>query len=340
MSLPSAKAAGAAARDAVATPSPGSLDASLMPFQREGVRRILAWDGRALLGDEMGLGKTLQAIAVARHYRREWPLLVLCPTSMAHTWADELERWCPELVPGQINLIKSHHNGALSSAAVTILTYGLVTNGKEKERLVANVMAAGFAVVIVDEAHYLKTRDSVRTKLILPLLAAAQRCVMLTGTPALNRPVELYPLLSTLRPQQPAWRTYSAFVQRYCAAKPTFFGGRRGLDVSGSSNEAELYALLCETLMVRRLKAEVLDELPPKQRQRVLVSLPPQARLARLTNESIGEPLTLAPSAPPRRRSRSTPSPARRTRCRAGRRSSGGACSPSLSSSWPQRRPR
>ena len=71
MSLPSAKAAGAAARDAVATPSPGSLDASLMPFQREGVRRILAWGGRALLGDEMGLGKTLQAIAVARHYRRE-----------------------------------------------------------------------------------------------------------------------------------------------------------------------------------------------------------------------------------------------------------------------------
>ena len=46
-----------------------------------------------ILADEMGLGKTLQAIAVARHYRREWPLLVLCPTSMAHTWADELERW-------------------------------------------------------------------------------------------------------------------------------------------------------------------------------------------------------------------------------------------------------
>ena len=68
------------------------------------------------------MGKTLQAIAVARHYRREWPLLVLCPTSMAHTWADELERWCPELVPGQINLIKSHHNGALSSAAVTMLS--------------------------------------------------------------------------------------------------------------------------------------------------------------------------------------------------------------------------
>jgi superfamily II DNA or RNA helicase len=259
---------------------PQSLDQRLLPFQREGVRQALAWSGRVLLGDEMGLGKTIQSIAIALHYQAEWPLLVLCPTSLSGSWADELERWCPHLLPGQINLVKSHHNGALQSAPVTILTYGLVTNGKEKERLAANVLVAGFKVVIVDEAHYLKGRDTVRSKLLLPILSGARRCVMLTGTPALNRPVELFPLLATLRPAQPEWKTYSCFVNRYCDAKRTFFGGRRGLDVSGSSQEAELYGLLSRLLMVRRLKADVLTQLPAKRRQRALVTLAPQATRA------------------------------------------------------------
>ena len=70
------------------------LSAALLPFQREGVAKGVAWDGRVLLGDEMGLGKTLQAIAIAMHYHDEWPCLVLCPTSMVYSWAEELEKWC------------------------------------------------------------------------------------------------------------------------------------------------------------------------------------------------------------------------------------------------------
>ena len=52
----------------------------------------------------------LQAIAIAVHYANEWPLLVVCPTSMSLTWCEELERWCPFLAPGDINLVRSHHN--------------------------------------------------------------------------------------------------------------------------------------------------------------------------------------------------------------------------------------
>ena len=182
--------------------------------------------------------KTVQAIMIARQYRDEWPLLVFAPTSMCLPWCEELERWCPFLRPGDINLVRSHHNGALRKAPVTIISYGLLTNGKEKERLGSALLAAGFRVAIADEAHYLKSKDAQRTKLLTPLLKAARRCIVLTGTPALNRPVELFTLLQCVAPKQPAWRTYTAYTERYCAARMAYFGRARRLDVKGSSNEA------------------------------------------------------------------------------------------------------
>ena len=247
----------------------------LLPFQREGVAAGVALGGRILIGDEMGLGKTVQAIALAARYRAEWPLLVLCPTSMCLPWCEELERWCPFLCPGDINLVRSHHNGALKAAPVTVLSYGLVTNGKEKERLMQTVMSAGFGVAIADEAHFLKNKEAQRTQLVLPALAQARRCILLTGTPALSRPVELFTLISTLRPDVPSWRTYSKFVDRYCDAKRRWVGagGRVTLDVSGCSNAEELHILLTQHVMIRRLKSEVLKQLPAKRRQRVLINL-------------------------------------------------------------------
>ncbi len=114
----------------------------------------------------------------------------------------------------------------------------------------------------------------------MPVLKAARRCVVLTGTPALNRPVELFTLLQCVCPSQKAWRTYTAFTERYCNARVQFFGRARRVDVSGSSNEAELFQILTASCMVRRLKADVLMQLPPKRRQRVLVELPAAARRA------------------------------------------------------------
>ena len=248
-------------------------EAKLLPFQREGVAAGLALNGRLLLGDEMGLGKTVQAIALACHYRAEWPLLIFAPTSMCLPWCEELERWCTFLRPGDINLVRSHHNGALRLAPVTIVSYGLITNGKEKEQLAAALAAANFRVAIADEAHYLKSKDSQRAQLVLPLLAAARRIMLLTGTPALNRPVELYTLCHTLCPRVPQFATYKAFTERFCGAHLRFVGRVRHLDVSGCTNAPELHELLRTHAMIRRLKSEVLTQLPPKRRQRILLTL-------------------------------------------------------------------
>jgi len=248
-------------------------EAKLLPFQRDGVAAGLALNGRLLLGDEMGLGKTVQAIALACHYRAEWPLLIFAPTSMCLPWCEELERWCTFLRPGDINLVRSHHNGALRLSPVTIVSYGLITNGKEKEQLAAALAAANFRVAIADEAHYLKSKDSQRAQLVLPLLAAARRIMLLTGTPALNRPVELYTLCHTLCPRVPQFATYKAFTERFCGAHVRFVGRVRHLDVSGCTNAPELHDLLRTHAMIRRLKSDVLTQLPPKRRQRILLTL-------------------------------------------------------------------
>ena len=272
------------------------LAAALLPFQREGVAAGLRWRGRMLLGDEMGLGKTLQAIAIAAHFRSEWPLLVLCPTSLALAWCEELEKWCPFLKPGDINLVKGHHNEKMKTAPITILTYGLVTNGKEKEQIAALAREARFRVAICDEAHYLKSKDSLRTTLLTPILRGAARCLLLTGTPALSRPVELWTLLQCLEltgdgTLVPAWRNFTSFTDRFCDAKMKFFGrGGRQRDVSGSSNEGELHALLTTHCLLRRRKAAVLTQLPAKRRQRVVLQLDARdARPLRAIEDQLGK---------------------------------------------------
>ena len=120
-----------------------------------------------------------------------------------------------------------------------------------------------FGIVIADESHNLKSKDAKRTCLALPLLKNAKVALCLTGTPAVNRPVELYTQLHGLLPE--VFRDYEGFTNRYCDPKKPKFGPK--MDVSGSSNEAELKNILEGMVMIRRLKSEVISNLPTKSRE-------------------------------------------------------------------------
>ncbi|KAM6958317.1 DNA annealing helicase and endonuclease ZRANB3 isoform 1-T1 [Tautogolabrus adspersus] len=252
---------------------PHKLLQRLMPFQREGVEFALSKDGRCMIADEMGLGKTVQAIAVAYAFRKEWPLLVVVPSSLKYPWIEELERWIPELQPGDINLVenKSHTMG-ISSSKVTVLGYGLLTT--DARPLVEALSRQRFAVVVVDESHYFKSRNAARTKILVPLIQSAKRAILLTGTPALGRPEELFMQIDALYPKM--FGTWSDFAKKYCNAHFRYFGPRRQWDCRGASNLEELHQRLSK-IMIRRLKAEVLSQLPPKIRQRIPFDLPKEA---------------------------------------------------------------
>uniref|UniRef100_A0A7N6AHG7 Zinc finger, RAN-binding domain containing 3 n=1 Tax=Anabas testudineus TaxID=64144 RepID=A0A7N6AHG7_ANATE len=243
---------------------PHKLLQRLMPFQREGVEFALSRGGRL-----MGLGKTVQAIAVAYAFRQEWPLLVVVPSSLKYPWIEELERWIPELQPGDINLVE---NKSHNISKVTVLGYGLLTT--DARTLVEALSRQRFAVVVVDESHYLKSRNAARTKILVPLIQSAKRAILLTGTPALGRPEELFMQIDALYPKR--FGTWTDYAKKYCNAHYRYFGPRRQWDCRGASNLDELHQRLSQ-IMIRRLKADVLTQLPPKIRQRIPFDLPKEA---------------------------------------------------------------
>ncbi|XP_070585902.1 SWI/SNF-related matrix-associated actin-dependent regulator of chromatin subfamily A-like protein 1 [Erythrolamprus reginae] len=231
---------------------------SLLPFQREGVNFAISKEGRLLLADDMGLGKTIQAICIAAYYQKEWPLLVVAPSSVRYTWAEAFQRWLPSLSPDTIRVITTGKD-QVSTKLINIVSFDLLSK-------IEKPLKSTFQVVIVDESHFLKNSKTARCRTAMPLLKAAKRVILLSGTPAMSRPAELYTQIAMVQPTY--FPKFHDFGVRYCDAKQRPWGW----DYSGSSNLGELKLLLQETIMIRRLKCDVLSQLPAKRRKMVVVT--------------------------------------------------------------------
>ncbi|XP_057286129.1 SWI/SNF-related matrix-associated actin-dependent regulator of chromatin subfamily A-like protein 1 [Pezoporus wallicus] len=231
---------------------------SLMPFQREGVNFAILRNGRLLIADDMGLGKTVQAICIAAYYQKEWPLLVVTPSSVRFTWAEAFHRWLPSLSPGSTNVIVTGKDN-LTAGLINIVSFDLLSKMDKQ-------LQSTFQVVIIDESHFLKNIKTARCRAAMPLLKAARRVILLSGTPAMSRPAELYTQIAAVQPA--FFPQFQSFGLRYCDARKMPWGW----DYSGSSNLTELKILLEESIMIRRLKSDVLSQLPAKQRKVVVVA--------------------------------------------------------------------
>lgn len=241
----------------VEVPAPDGL--AYLPYQRGGVAYALAAKEGCLFGDEMGLGKTIQAIGVinADEYTRR--VLVICPKSLVLNWVKELRKWLTRPMP--VARVGWEH----SDTAVTVSSY-------EETKKYQEHLTRGWDLVVVDEAHLVKNPKAQRSKAVRAVSANARRRIAMTGTPIVNRPMELFPILALVAPEQ--WnpkgvddkgqlRGAFAFGLRYAGG----FKARWGWDFTGSTNREELNDKLRATCMVRRLKKDVLKDLPPKRRQ-------------------------------------------------------------------------
>ena len=110
--------------------------------------------------DQMGCGKTISSIALAWQYRHEWPCLIVVPSTVRGSWADELERWLPSVLPHDIAVIRSGQDVGNLQRQIVLITYGLLAQKAMKEKIAQQ----GYKVVIVDECHYMKSRSAARTK--------------------------------------------------------------------------------------------------------------------------------------------------------------------------------
>nr|CAB3455083.1 unnamed protein product [Digitaria exilis] len=127
-----------------------------------------------------------------------------------------------------------------------------------------NIPMEDILIVIADESHFMKNCQAKRTIASLPVLQKAQYAVLLSGTPALSRPIELFTQLQALYPA--VYKNVNEYGNRYC--KGGFFGLYQG-----ASNREELHNLMKATVMIRRLKKDVLTQLPVKRRQQVFLDL-------------------------------------------------------------------
>jgi SWI/SNF-related matrix-associated actin-dependent regulator of chromatin subfamily A-like protein 1 len=261
------RAASAASTATITAPAPEGLE--YLPYQRAFLafmREVPATRRGVLLADQMGLGKTIQALGLINDQPSRFggKVLVICPASLKLNWAREAEKWLIKKPTICIPTTKTHGketSNNFSAYSLVIINYDIA--GKLKEKL----MAESWDLVIVDEAHALKNSKAIRTRAILgggrertaPL--PARFWLMMTGTPILNRPCELWTLLQTLD-KQGLGGDFFGYHVRYCDGKKNGFGW----DFSGASNLDELQEKLRSSIMIRRLKEDVLKELPAKRR--------------------------------------------------------------------------
>lgn len=151
----------------------------------------------------------------------------------------------------------------LKSSLIVIMSFDIVSAFREV------IEIKRFQTCIIDEAHYLKSLESLRSTTIVPLVQKVKNVILLTGTPAMARPKELYNILAILRPD--IFKEFRIFGTRYCNPKVHHIYNSMSYD--GCDNEQELNFILNDRLMIRRLKAEVLPDLPPKRRKKVIIEI-------------------------------------------------------------------
>ncbi|XP_070170383.1 SWI/SNF-related matrix-associated actin-dependent regulator of chromatin subfamily A-like protein 1 [Polyergus mexicanus] len=233
------------------------LTDSLMPFQQDGICFGISKGGRCIIADDMGLGKTIQALGIAHYFQESWPLLIVVPSSVRYQWSEAIYQFLPSIPMHYVHHFANARD-CIGDDKITITSYDLLV------RAVDTFEKYVFGFVILDESHVLKSNKTARFQAAQRICAHARHVVLLTGTPALSRPIELHSQISLILPR---FIRYEDYGKRYCAGQKNIFGW----DFTGSSNMQELQLLLKATCMIRRLKADVLNQLPSKIRQVIIL---------------------------------------------------------------------
>lgn len=275
---------------------PGNV---FLPYQVAGVAGL---DIRlnCLLADDPGLGKTIQVCGLMNLHPEIRKVLIVCPLSLSINWSKELRKW---LVHPYRTAICNATWFRPEAVDISIIHYDVLLKHVQALRWVA------WDLVVADECHLLKNQGALRTRSLLGIDAKTanrenkrndekyedemclwrrhpgeyaeprrkaivyplepvrgKRNVFLTGTPLPNRPREGWPIFHHLDPVE--FKSHSKFKTLYCGGVETEFG----FDDSGHSNLQALQRVLRSTIMIRRLKKNVLKDLPAKRR--VIIEIP------------------------------------------------------------------
>lgn len=254
------------------------LKGEMFPFQKNGVAYGLEKE-RLIIGDEPGLGKTVQAIAMTE-YQKSPCTLVICPATLKNNWKHEIEnKWTHRKA---LILTDRTKTSWMQYVKVGMVQYIIVNYESLKKYFVDSIdrpvdkqgdpvpirlnhihfkpTIDMFTTIIIDEVHRCKETKTMQSKLVKGICNGKKYIYALTGTALVNKPADLIPQLSIIQ-QLDKFGGYKGFTSKFCQG------------FNQASNLAELRFLLHRHCFYRRLKNEVLKDLPDKVRETVKVDI-------------------------------------------------------------------
>ena len=237
---------------------PPTLQAELRDYQVEGfvwLSRLARWGAGACLADDMGLGKTVQAIAVMLDRAEEGACLVVAPTSVAPNWQAEIARFAPTLRTHRLPATGDRADliAGLGARDVLVCSYGLLHQSADL------LSGRPWQMVVLDEAQAIKNAETKRAQAVQSLQAGFR--LALTGTPVENYLDELWSLFSFVNPGVLGSR--EGFQKRFA----------RPIERDKDPHARQALRALIRPFLLRRTKAAVLSELPPRTEQTLNVEM-------------------------------------------------------------------
>jgi SWI/SNF-related matrix-associated actin-dependent regulator 1 of chromatin subfamily A len=237
------------------------LKTKLFNFQQEDVEQIERWKGRGLIGSEQGTGKTVVSLALIDRNPKWLPAVIVCPAHLKWNWQNEF-RTHIDMEADILSGLKPDMD-KLEGRKAVIINYDILYAWLPHLKYWKPKM------VIADECQAVCAPSSRRTKALASLVEDVPHFIPMSGTPITNRTIEFWPVLNML--DQDAWPNRYTFGHRYCKPKRNPFSG--GWDFKGCSKPEELNRILRQKYMVRRLKRDVLKDLPDKMFNTVKLKL-------------------------------------------------------------------
>jgi superfamily II DNA or RNA helicase len=249
---------------ALEAPLPSTLAADLRDYQIAGFRWLMQmahWGAGACLADDMGLGKTVQALTLLLARASGGPAIVMAPTSVIGNWQREAARFAPTLNVLRFDALdRNAELPALAAFDLLLVSYGLLTTHTE------SLSKPIFHTIVLDEAQAIKNASTQRAQAACALQGTFR--VATTGTPLENHLGELWSLMRFLNPG--LLSSQEKFQSRFT----------NPIERDPSSPAKSVLRQLIAPFLLRRTKAQVLSELPPKTE--ITLTITPSAQEAQL----------------------------------------------------------
>lgn len=258
------------------------------PFQKEGVKKILQSDTNILLADEMGLGKTVQGALYLRYKKNSLPALIISPASLKENWKKEIKTWTGKdayIIEGKKP--ERFSKEFLAKYPVFIINYDILGEEDKEEKKIEmearkraremnymrrkkiikvhgwcdELIKLNFKTIIGDEIQYISGAETIRSRAVKQIafsLPEAKK-IFISGTPYETKTLQFFTCLHILSKDD--FPNEYRYKMRYCDPVKSYWGWK----FEGLSNANELYEIISK-FMIRRLKKDVLKDLPPKVR--------------------------------------------------------------------------